>query len=383
MLITRIALKNWRNFAHIDVELRETVYLIGPNASGKSNFLDALRFLRDVATPRGGGLQKAIADRHGMSKLRSLMARSKPEVEICIELAEDADETNPLWTYTLAFTAETAGHRRNIITKETVRHRDHVKLLLDRPDKPDKADKELLTQSALENIHANSAFRDIAKFFSATTYLHLVPQLLRYPELSSLTSQDTDPFGQRFLERLAKAKEATRDNYLKKMEDALNLAVPQLKDLKFIRDEMGRPHLEAKYKHWRPGGARQQENQFSDGTLRLIGLLWCLLEGHSPLLLEEPELSLNDAIVERIPVLIERLQRKRSQQVIMTTHSYSLLGNPGIDGRNVLILEPGAEGTLVRGVTEDEAILLKSGLSIAEVLLPKTRPESADEITLS
>ena len=95
MLITRIALKNWRNFAHIDVNLRETVYLIGPNASGKSNFLDALRFLRDVATPRGGGLQKAIADRHGMSKLRSLMARSKPEVEICIELAEDADETNP------------------------------------------------------------------------------------------------------------------------------------------------------------------------------------------------------------------------------------------------------------------------------------------------
>jgi predicted ATPase len=182
---------------------------------------------------------------------------------------------------------------------------------------------------------------------------------------------------------LAKAKESTRDNYLKKMEDALNLAVPQLKDLKFVRDEMGRPHLEAKYKHWRPGGARQQEDQFSDGTLRLIGLLWCLLEGHSPLLLEEPELSLNDAIVERIPVLIERLQRKRMQQVFMTTHSYSLLGNPGIDGRNVLILEPGAEGTQVRSITKEEAVLLKSGLSIAEVLLPKTRPESAEQITLS
>lgn len=381
MLITRIALKNWRNFAHIDVSLRETVYLIGPNASGKSNFLDALRFLRDVATPRGGGLQKAIADRHGMSKLRSLMARSKPEVEIYIELSEDLDDTKPLWAYTLAFTAETAGHRRNIITQEAVWHRDQGELL-NRPDTADKADKELLTQSALENIHANSDFRDIAKFISATTYLHLVPQLLRYPELSSLTSQDTDPFGQRFLERLAKAKESTRDNYLKKMEDALNLAVPQLKDLRFVRDEMGRPHLEAKYKHWRPGGARQQEDQFSDGTLRLIGLLWCLLEGHSPLLLEEPELSLNDAIVERIPILIEKLQRKRMQQVFMTTHSYSLLGNPGIDGRNVLILEPGAEGTQVRGITKDESVLLKSGLSIAEVLLPQTRPESAENITL-
>lgn len=382
MLITRIALKNWRNFAHIDVNLRETVYLIGPNASGKSNFLDTIRFLRDVASPWGGGLQKAIASRQGMSKLRSLMARSNPEVEIYIELSDDVDDTEPLWSYRLAFTAETAGHRRNFITHETVWHREQGPLL-DRPDENDKIDKELLTETALENTFTNSKFRDVAKFFSTTTYMHLVPQLLRFPEYSSQTTPENDPFGQRFMERVAKASEKTRDLYLKKMEEALNLAVPQLKELKMVTDKMGRPHLEAIYKHWRPRGARQQEDQFSDGTLRLIGLLWCLLEGHSPLLLEEPELSLNDAIVERIPLLIDKLQRKRMQQVIMTTHSYSLLGNPGIDGRNVLILEPGSEGTQVRGISEDEAILLKSGLSIAEVLLPKTRPESAEKITLS
>jgi predicted ATPase len=381
MLITRIELKNWRNFAHIDVKLRDTVYLIGPNASGKSNLLDALRFLRDVATPRGGGLQKAIADRQGMSKLRSLMARTNPDVEICVELSEDVDDEAPLWTYKLAFTAEQAGQHRNIITRESVVHRK-LGRLVNRPGQNDKNDSELLTQTALENTFTNSEFREIAKFFASTTYMHLVPQLLRYPELSSPPATDNDPFGQRFLERVAKASEKTRGLYLKKMEEALNLAVPQLKELKMVNDKMGRPHLQAIYKHWRPRGARQQEDQFSDGTLRLIGLLWCLLEGHSPLLLEEPELSLNDAIVERIPVLIDRLQRKRTQQVFMTTHSYSLLGNPGIDGRNVLMLEPGAEGTQVRGITKKEAVLLKSGMSIAEVLLPKTRPESAENISL-
>ena len=271
--------------------------------------------------------------------------------------------------------------RIQVITKEYVWNKD-LGELLDRPDEKDKNDKELLTQTALENTFTNSEFRDIAKFFASTTYMHLVPQLLRYPELSSPSPTENDPFGQRFLERVAKASDKTRELYLKKMEDALNLAVPQLKELKMVTDKMGRPHLEAIYKHWRPRGARQQEDQFSDGTLRLIGLLWCLLEGHSPLLLEEPELSLNDAIVERIPILIDRLQRKRMQQVFMTTHSYSLLGNQGIDGRNVLLLEPGAEGTQVRGISEYEAILLKSGMSIAEVLLSKTRPESAGEITL-
>lgn len=382
MLITRIALKNWRNFEEIDVRLRETVYLIGPNASGKSNFLDALRFLRDVATPSGGGLQKAIADRKGVTKIKSLVARNYPAVGIFVELSESVDDKEPLWRYTLEFTAETAGLRRNVITNESVWHREQGELLK-RPDSNDENDKELLTQTALENTFTNSKFRDISKFLDSITYMHLVPQLLRHPELSTPTDADTDPFGQRFLERVANANDKTRDLYLKKMEDALNLAVPQLKELAFVRDEMGRPHLEAKYSHWRARGACQREDQFSDGTLRLIGLLWCLLEGHSPLLLEEPELSLNDAIVERIPVLIDKLQRKRMQQVFMTTHSYSLLGNPGIDGRNVLILEPGAEGTQVRGISEDEAILLKSGLSISEVLLPKTRPESADKITLS
>lgn len=51
--------------------------------------------------------------------------------------------------------------------------------------------------------------------------------------------------------------------------------------------------LVAEIKHWRPQGGWQREASFSDGTLRLIGLLWFLSRGDSPLLLEEPELSLH------------------------------------------------------------------------------------------
>lgn len=54
MLITRLALKNWRNFRSIDINLRERIYFIGANASGKSNLLDAIRFLRDIASPLSG-----------------------------------------------------------------------------------------------------------------------------------------------------------------------------------------------------------------------------------------------------------------------------------------------------------------------------------------
>jgi hypothetical protein len=86
---------------------------------------------------------------------------------------------------------------------------------------------------------------------------------------------------------------------LKRIQAALSVAVPSFEQLRFKKDEMGRPHVEARYKHFRPNAGWQTEEQFSDGTLRLIGLLWSLLEGNSMLLLEEPEISLNDAIVEQ------------------------------------------------------------------------------------
>jgi predicted ATPase len=79
------------------------------------------------------------------------------------------------------------------------------------------------------------------------------------------------------------------------------LAIPQFKNLTDTKDVMGVPHLEAIYEHWRHGARKQREDQFPDGTFRLIGLLWSLLETDSLLLLEEPELSLNSAIVSNLP----------------------------------------------------------------------------------
>ena len=39
MFITHLKLKNWRNFRDVDVDFQDITYLMGPNASGKSNFL--------------------------------------------------------------------------------------------------------------------------------------------------------------------------------------------------------------------------------------------------------------------------------------------------------------------------------------------------------
>lgn len=385
MLITRLNLKNWRNFKRVDVNLRDRVYVIGPNASGKSNLLDVLRFLRDVAKPEGGGLQKAVKDRGGITKLRCLLARKDPEIAIEVELSERVD-ADPSWRYTLAFKSEGKGQQRPLVSQEKIENLRTGKTVLDRPNnKEDKTDPERLTQTHLEQINTNREFREITDFFAAVTYLHLVPQLLKHAEELGGYRMEDDPFGQAFLERIAKTPEKTSHARLAKIEEVLRVCVPNMRNLRFVRDKItGTPHLEALYEHWRPDAGWQREDQFSDGTLRLLGIMWSLLEGNSLLLLEEPELSLNEDIVRQIHPLIWRMQRqaKYRRQVFITTHSEALLQEKSIDPREVIRLEPTRDGTNAVESSEEDKALIASGYSIAETMLPKIKPAQVDQLSL-
>lgn len=384
MIITRLVLTNWRNFKSADIRLRDRTYVLGPNASGKSNLLDVFRFLRDIAKPEGGGLQKAVADRGGISKLRCLHARNKPtDVRIEIELSEDADAAEPRWRYILAFNSDGRPGQRPIIVTEQVY--DETTLLINRPSPEDRGDRLRLTQTVLENVQENRTFRAIAEVLTSIHYLHLVPQLLKFGDLLGKSRLEDDPFGQGFLERLAKTPDKTRKSRLIRIQQALQAAIPQFDQIRFAKDVVtSLPHLEMRYAHHRPNAGWQREDQFSDGTLRLLALLWSLLDGTGPLLLEEPELSLNDAIVKQIPLLLKRARgsSKDRRQIIISTHSEAMTSNPGIDGRSVIVLEPQKEGTTVRPITAEERESLEEGFTVAEVVLPKTRPAQVEQLAM-
>ncbi len=358
------------------------MFIVGANASGKSNLLDVFRFLRDIAKP-GGGLQFAISERGGLSPIRCLSARRYPDVEIDVELSEEVG-SSPKWRYAIGIKQQQRGDRRPYLSFEKA-WSGHEQIL-DRPDNEDENDQIRLTQTHLEQINSNVRFREVATLFERVTYLHLVPQLVRHSREYSGPGLIGDPFGRNFLERIGQTPERTRRARLKLIEKALTLAVPQLKELSYVADtlEGGAPHLEAVYEHWRPHGAKQREREFSDGTLRLLGLLWSLLEGDSLLLLEEPELSLNSGIVRELAALIWRLQRRRSRQVFISTHSADLLDDQGIAPEEVLLLRPDKEGTVVEAVAEMKEVrdLLNSGHTVADAVLPHTAPRRTSQLRL-
>lgn len=385
MIISKIELFNWKNFHRCEVGVQERCFVVGANAAGKSNFIDALRFLRDVAK-QGGGLQTAVRVRGGITKIRCLAAREQSNVKLAIELSE-SDSRELCWHYELNFKHTGGGIRENqvkIVSEKVFSGREQ-RYVLDRSAETLGEDEETLKYTYLEQPNANKDFRVIQQFLQNVEYLNVVPQMVRESASSSYSGDKEDYYGRNFLKRLALLNDNTRRSYFRKINEFLKLAVPQLEELSFVKDEIGVPHLEARYVHWRTRGSKQQEMQFSDGTLRLIGFLFALIDSNGVLLLEEPEINLHPGIVAQFPEFIAKIQRvkKGGRQVFITTHSYDILSNEGIAPEEVLLLTNSPEGTEVEVLSNVEKAknILAAGFSMADVVMPLTKPRSIESMS--
>ena len=69
MVIERLKVRNFKSFKELDIELNDLNVLIGPNASGKSNFVQIFRFLKDIVCH---GLDNAVSLRGGVEYLRNM-----------------------------------------------------------------------------------------------------------------------------------------------------------------------------------------------------------------------------------------------------------------------------------------------------------------------
>lgn len=82
-MITRIAAKNYRSLKHISRAIKPFQILVGPNASGKTTFLDVVEFMSDVLNK---GVDEAIRSRTE-SYWDLTFARKHGPIELAIECA--------------------------------------------------------------------------------------------------------------------------------------------------------------------------------------------------------------------------------------------------------------------------------------------------------
>jgi predicted ATPase len=373
-----VRLENWRNFRDAEVRLGKRAFVVGPNASGKSNFLDALRFLRDIARPEGG-LASALAQpgRGSFKNVRCLFARRPSTLTIDVDVGDDSNPT--LWSYRLVLQQHGAVRGDPVtVEREIVKHRGDLTLDETRTEPSDWLS---WTQTKLEQVQQNKAFRELAEFFTSIRYLHVVPQIVRDARRSIVPTED--PFGGDLLRRMKETPKKSREPRLRRLRDALKVAVPQFEELELKDDTDGRPHLYAAFRHWRVHPTQQDETLLSDATLRLLGFLWSITERGGPLLLEEPELSLHDAVVAQLPAMIAKAQRLSGRQVIASTHSEALLNAPGISPDEVHRITVSDNGSAIETAADNPMIreqVEKAGWPLGQAVLPLTQPEGIDRL---
>src|SRR3954454_19868305 len=93
--LRRVRIRGYKSIAFCDVALEPLTILVGRNASGKSNFLDALAFVRDALATN---ITEA-AKRHG--GWQSMLCRLVPDGRITIELEVQQEEQQASYGFTL------------------------------------------------------------------------------------------------------------------------------------------------------------------------------------------------------------------------------------------------------------------------------------------
>lgn len=371
----RLRLRNWKNFRDVDVAVHDRMFLLGANGSGKSNLLDAFRFLRDLALP-SGGLNAAMARRNGLDAIRCLAAPRDAEVGIDVEV-EDEDGGSR-WRYALSFGQDR--QRRPCVQTEHV-SRDG-RTILDRPDVDDRSNRAFTQQTHLEQVSRRASFHCLQELFASIQPADLLPQVVREPDgaVGGLHHR----YGGHFVQDIARTPPDERDVNLKRIEKALRIAIPYFESLGLASDSGGVPHLAARSTHWRDSNALQAEEQFSDGMLRLIGLFWTAMKSTGPLLVEEPELYLHPDVVRMLAQALDSAQLGKSGQLFVSTHSPNLMWDEeiGLDETLLLLTDGEVAQAVAAESVEQVCLLVEGGSSVAEAAMPRTQPNGTWRLAL-
>ena len=370
MYLRRLKLKNWRNFAQVDLPLQALQFVVGPNASGKSNLLDAVLFLHDVAKV-GGGLQAAVQKRGGLDAIRWMGADKGQEVALGVEVSPSAEDGRT-WTYELGIKQGKDGPQ---VSHEGVL--DFAgKLSVNRKALDKCKGGHAPTQTHLERAGSRD-FSEVSSLLAKVQYQHLVPHLMRQAGEAQGKVPEGDPHGQGLLARMAETPAKVRHELLDSINKLLRVVVPGLEGIALETDKTtGRPHLRANYTSGGGNGAAMREDQMSDGTLCLIGLVWSLLESDGLLLLEEPGRNLHEGVVRYLPAVLHAAQDRNGRQFLASTHSAALLSDIGIPPEDVTMLRPGPKSTEALLASDHEFLceLLHRDDSVGELAIPLTQP---------
>lgn len=367
--IHRVVLRNYKSIGYCDVRLRSLTYLVGHNGAGKSNFMDALHFVRDALA---NSLDSALNERGGLSEVRRRSGGHPTHFAIRLTFSL-SDGRSGHYGFVIG-ALKNGGYevQREECTIAGIGKGPFFRIEKGRLIDSSEATFPALTADRLALVAASglTAFRPVFDALTAMGFYNLNPKLMR--ELQK--PQDgrlLRPAGENIasvighLEKVASLQTDLIQEYLHAVAPMVHgverKAIGPMETLEFRQDMAGSRHP------W-----RFLAQNMSDGTLRALGVLTALLQGnvdYSPTLIgiEEPETALHPAAGTALREALVRAAA--STQVLVTSHSPDLLDDRGIDADAVLAVVSEAGETKIAPLDEASRLMMREHLYSAGELL--------------
>ena len=337
MKLTHIAITNWRNFAHIEFDLSSRLFVVGPNSSGKTNLLAALRFLSDVARR---GLVAASEDLGGPDRY----FRSGADSAAFVATFNDTQNSTEFALFLRLMSAGSESTKRGSDADQTFafpmtdpltgelndRYLDVHQTITAGGKKPtDEGESFPVEDEEAQRTRVRQTLAGIR-------YIHPNPKKM----LERSDYYDPD-HGTGFFQYAGRFSDQQLDAVVDRIRPIMASVVPEVPNLSYQRMGLGTEVVFYSDTPVRGASGVYSHEQFSEGTLRLLGMLFNLAtlpRDTSVVLIEEPETFLQASVVRSLPSLLAEVAMNRDVQMIISTHSPELIDSELVLPSQVLML---------------------------------------------
>ncbi|WP_069470711.1 AAA family ATPase [Candidatus Marithrix sp. Canyon 246] len=310
-MLKEIHLNNWKSFKQATLYIDPLTVLIGTNASGKSNVLEGLEFLRRMAS--GENIESALTALRGGLEWATL----KSERQFTLSVLIEAKATDYFYSLTVEIDTQS-----KIVNERLISINNNKNIF----QKIDEQTDKIYLYALKESIEAaNLVINTLQNIF----ILEPVPTHMRtYTPLSHKLSNDA--------KNIAGVLAALPDTQQTCCENILSYYAKQLPEgdiHKVWAEKVGKLNSDAMLyceEEWVNGEITLIDaRSMSDGTLRFLAILTALLTrpSNSQLIIEDVDNGLHPSRAGLLLQILQELGRQRNIDILVTTHNPALLDN--------------------------------------------------------
>jgi predicted ATPase len=422
--LKNISVSNFKNYKHIDVPIGNFNVLIGANASGKTNFVNVFRFLKDISSM---GLDNAISMQGGIEYIINMANTETNDLKIEMEIEASNDVDFPLSgeperaiglrNFIYAFALEFS--KRSYKVKEekiqatfdfkvpdkdipkkkiwkkikegkfsvSFSEKNDINVLFEPQDIPVKlsdifpllkiADElpELPTSPSKElKLLGSFAFLShyysmigliISNLWNNMSIFDIDPKLCKKAaQITGKTRLESDGSNLALALKNMLANEKDKKSFSKILVDLLpfvdSFSVERLADTSVI----------TWIKETDNAGKNFPAPMISDGTINLVALVLALFFEKSPLIvIEEPERNIHPRLISKLVDMIKDASERMEKQIIITTHNPEVIKHVNIENLLLAYRENGYSQLTRPSEKEIVKEFLKSNLGIDDLFV--------------